>query len=35
IRNRVLSSSRATKWIQRTFAAAFAGFAARLAMAER
>lgn len=35
VRDRVLSSSRLTTWVQRAFAAAFAGFAARLAMAER
>ncbi|WP_421725794.1 LysE family translocator [Bauldia sp.] len=35
IRHRVLSSARATRWIQRTFAAAFAAFAARLAVTER
>jgi len=32
LRDRVLSSARLTRWIQRAFAAAFAGFAARLAV---
>lgn len=35
LRRRVLSSERAMRWLQRTFAAAFAGFAARLATSER
>jgi len=34
VRDRVLSSARLTRWIQRAFAAAFAGFAARLAVSE-
>ena len=34
LRARVLSSARLTRWIQRVFAAAFAGFAARLAVSE-
>ena len=35
VRARILSSARATRWIQRTFAAAFAGFAIKLALTER
>lgn len=35
IRARVLSSQRLVRWLQRTFAAAFALFAARLALSER
>lgn len=35
VRNQVLSSARATRWMQRTFAAAFAGFAVKLALTER
>ncbi|NNG02929.1 MAG: LysE family translocator [Inquilinus sp.] len=35
VRRRVLSSERATRWLQRIFAAAFAGFAVKLALTER
>jgi len=35
VRARILSSARATRWIQRIFAAAFAGFALKLALTER
>jgi threonine/homoserine/homoserine lactone efflux protein len=35
VRRAVLSSARVTRWTHRTFAAAFAGFAARLALTER
>ena len=35
VRRRVLSSRRATRWLQRAFAAAFAGFAVKLALTER
>lgn len=35
LRSSVLSSQRLTRWIKRAFAAAFAGFAAKLAMTER
>ncbi len=35
VRNRVLSSERVTRWMQRAFAAAFAGFAVKLALTER
>ena len=35
VRSRVLSSERLTRWIRRTFAAAFAGFAVKLALTER
>jgi len=35
VRRHVLSSARATRWMQRTFAAAFAGFAVKLALTER
>ena len=35
VRSRVLSSQRMTRWMQRTFAAVFAGFALKLALTER
>ena len=35
VRRRVLSSERITRWTQRAFAAAFAGFAAKLALTDR
>jgi len=35
VRRHVLSSARATRWMQRAFAAAFAGFAVKLALTER
>lgn len=35
VRHRILASESVTKWLKRGFAAAFAGFAARLALAER
>ncbi len=35
VRNRVLSSERVTRRMQRAFAAAFAGFAVKLALTER
>ena len=35
VRNRVLASPRITRWTQRAFAAAFAGFAVKLALTER
>ncbi len=35
VRSRVLSSERATRWIQRAFAGAFAGFAFKLALTDR
>lgn len=35
VSRRVLASARAMRWLQRTFAAAFAGFAAKLALTER
>ncbi len=35
VRSAVLSSKRATRWMQRAFAAAFAGFAVRLALTDR
>lgn len=35
VRQRILASEKITKWMKRGFAAAFAGFAARLALAER
>ncbi len=35
VRNVVLSSTRATRWMRRVFAAAFAGFAVRLALTDR
>ncbi|MEO9902899.1 LysE family translocator [Nisaea sp.] len=35
VSKRVLASARAMRWLQRTFAAAFAGFAVKLALTER
>ena len=35
VRGHVLSSERATRWMQRAFAGAFAGFAVKLALTER
>ena len=35
VRRRILASTRATRWMQRAFAAAFAGFAMKLALTER
>lgn len=35
VRSHVLSSARVTRWMQRAFAAAFAGFAFKLALTER
>lgn len=35
VRSRVLSSARVTRWMQRAFAGAFAGFAVKLALTER
>lgn len=35
VRNRILSSRRATRWMQRTFATAFASFAVKLALTDR